>query len=107
MAARICPECAQGKCVNCTKITLDPVTDDFVACDHAHVRSAAIVQPKSAEPQTLTCGCRVTLYVEDDVAKGTLHQSCPNHHSSLPPLSVSLGSGDSLEVTYTRTMTAT
>lgn len=28
----LCPECAQGKTVNCTTITLDPELDDFVPC---------------------------------------------------------------------------
>lgn len=31
----LCPECAQGKTVNCTTIALDPELDDFVPCANA------------------------------------------------------------------------
>lgn len=32
----VCPECAAGKCPNCTTITLDPVLDDFTPCTCTH-----------------------------------------------------------------------
>lgn len=34
--AVICPECQQGKCVNCDGEALDPTTDEIVACTHQH-----------------------------------------------------------------------
>lgn len=36
MAEAMCPECAQGKCINCTSTTLHPVTDLMVPCDCTH-----------------------------------------------------------------------
>lgn len=30
---RLCPECRQGKCLNCVGQALDPVTDEFVPCE--------------------------------------------------------------------------
>ena len=32
----ICPECRNGKCVNCTGETLDEETEDFTPCTCTH-----------------------------------------------------------------------
>lgn len=39
-----CPECAQGKCVNCTGWAIDEITDEVVEC-----RCPAPVHPFNQE----------------------------------------------------------
>lgn len=33
MRPRLCPECVNGKVINCVGQALDPVTDEFVPCE--------------------------------------------------------------------------